>query len=69
MVGGIPLSLLRSGSGEEIREGLEGIVPPLLESGRYVPLAGGRVREEIGWPIYKYYREVLAGLLAKPGPA
>jgi uroporphyrinogen decarboxylase len=65
LVGGIPLSLLRRGSEEEIRGGLEDIVPPLLESGRYVPLAGGRVREEIAWPVYKYYREVLAGLMAE----
>ena len=45
LIGGIPLSILRSESPERIRATLEAIVPPLLESGRYVPLAGGRVRE------------------------
>jgi hypothetical protein len=63
LIGGIPLSILRSQSPEHIRERLEAIVPPLLESGRYVPLAGGRVREEIPWPVYRRYREVLAELM------
>jgi hypothetical protein len=73
LIGGIPLSILRSGSRDLIRAKLEEVVPPLLESGRYVPLAGGRVREEIAWPAYRYYREVLAELVfsrqANPRPA
>ena len=60
LIGGIPLSILRSGSPDVIRNTLEEIVPPLLQSGRYVPLAGGRVREEIPWSVYESYREVLA---------
>jgi len=60
LIGGIPLSILRSQSPDLIRDRLGAIVPPLLESGRYVPLAGGRVREDIPWPVYKYYREVLS---------
>ena len=63
LIGGIPLSILRSESPEVIRNTLEEIVPPLLQSGRYVPLAGGRVREEIPWSVYKCYREVLAELI------
>jgi hypothetical protein len=63
LIGGIPLSALRSGSSETIRSTLAGIVPPLLETGRYVPLAGGRVREEIPWSVYQCYRETLAGLM------
>ena len=63
LIGGIPLSILRGGSPDLIRTTLEELVPPLLQSGRYVPLAGGRVREEIPWPAYKCYREVLAGLM------
>jgi len=63
LIGGIPLSLLRSESPEVIRSNLEKIVPPLLQSGRYVPLAGGRVREEIPWSAYECYREVLAELM------
>ncbi|MFC1659988.1 uroporphyrinogen decarboxylase family protein [Gemmatimonadota bacterium] len=63
LIGGIPLSILRSGSPGPIRSTLEEIVPPLLRSGRYVPLAGGRVREEVPWPAYECYRRVLAELV------
>jgi len=63
LIGGIPLSILRSESPDVIRNTLEEIVPPLLQSGRYVPLAGGRVREEIPWSVYECYREVLAELI------
>ncbi len=63
LIGGIPLSILRSESPDLIRNTLEKIVPPLLRSGRYVPLAGGRVREEIPWSAYECYREVLAELI------
>lgn len=63
LIGGIPLSILRSESPDVIRNTLEEIVPPLLHSGRYVPLAGGRVREEIPWSAYACYRKVLAELV------
>lgn len=63
LIGGIPLSILRNESPDGIRNTLEEIVPPLLQSGRYVPLAGGRVREDIPWPVYKCYRQVLAELI------
>ncbi|MFH0943607.1 MAG: uroporphyrinogen decarboxylase family protein [Planctomycetota bacterium] len=63
LIGGIPLSILRSGSPEGIRARLEELVPALLAEGRYVPLAGGRVRDEIPWSVYKCYREVLAELI------
>jgi hypothetical protein len=63
LIGGIPLSALRNGSPGRIRQTLEYLVPPLLETGRYVPLAGGRVREEIPWPVYECYRNVLADLM------
>jgi len=64
LVGGIPLSILRTESPDLIRKRLVEMVPPLLQSGRYVPLAGGRVREEIPWSVYECYREVLAELIA-----
>jgi uroporphyrinogen decarboxylase len=63
LIGGIPLSILRSESSKTIRDGLDQIVKPLLQSGRYVPLAGGRIREEIPWTVYKRYREALAELM------
>ena len=59
LIGGISLSILRSSAGQGINERLEEIVVPLLQSGRYIPLASGRVREEIPWSVYKEYRETL----------
>jgi hypothetical protein len=58
-IGGIPLSILRSCTGDEMGPKLKEIIGPLMASGRYIPLAGGRVREEIPWPVYKKYREIL----------
>jgi hypothetical protein len=62
LIGGIPLSVLRSGDPVEMERRLREIVPPLLESGRYIPLAGGRVREDVPWPVYERYRRILADL-------
>lgn len=67
LIGGIPLSVLRSGSSEEIALRLQAIVPPLLRDGRYIPLAAGRVREDIPWSAYRCYREGLAALLGLGG--
>ncbi|UCG87747.1 MAG: hypothetical protein JSW71_04145 [Gemmatimonadota bacterium] len=63
LIGGIPLSILRIQSTEDMRDRVEKIVAPLLRSGRYIPLAGGRVREEIPWVVYKEYRETLAEVI------
>ena len=65
LIGGIPLSVLRSGSPDLIRETLEDLVPSLLRAGRYVPLASGRVREEVPWSAYRCYREALADLIGR----
>jgi len=63
LIGGIPLSILRTQSTDDIRDRLCEIVTPLLRSGRYIPLAGGRIREEIPWAVYKRYREALAEII------
>ena len=63
LIGGIPLSILRSGAPRDMEQRLREIVTPLLESGRYIPLAGGRVREDVPWPAYRRYREILAELI------
>ena len=63
LIGGIPLSLLRSGPRDTLRQQLQDVIVPLLRSGRYIPLAGGRVREDIPWEVYRRYRECLAELL------
>ena len=37
-------------------------VPRLLEQGGYAPLLDGRVRENVPWDNYCYYRELLERL-------
>ncbi len=59
LVGGIDLDALRHGK-EAIRREIMEKVPPLLESGGYIPLADGRVREDVPYESYLYYRKLLA---------
>jgi hypothetical protein len=58
LIGGIDLDVLREGK-EAIRREVEEKVPPLLEQGGYVPLADGRVRADIPFENYIYYRQLL----------
>ncbi|MDP2993607.1 MAG: hypothetical protein Q8N46_00630, partial [Anaerolineales bacterium] len=58
LIGGIDLDVLREGK-EAIRREVEEKVPPLLAQGGYVPLADGRVREDIPFENYIYYRKLL----------
>ncbi len=58
LIGGIDLDVLRQDK-SAIRREIEEKVPPLLAQGGYVPLADGRVRAEIPWENYRYYRELL----------
>jgi hypothetical protein len=58
LIGGIDLDVLR-GDKETIRREVEEKVPPLLAQGGYVPLADGRVREDIPLENYLYYRQLL----------
>jgi hypothetical protein len=58
LIGGIDLDVLREGR-EAIRREVEEKVPPLLAQGGYVPLADGRVREDIPLENYIYYRQLL----------
>ena len=46
LIGGIDLDALREGK-EAIRREIENKVPPLLAAGGYIPLADGRVREDV----------------------
>ena len=63
LIGGIDLDVLQEGP-ESIRRELEEKVPPLLEQGGYAPLLDGRVRENVTWENYCYYRELLEQLCA-----
>ncbi len=58
LIGGIDLDALRMGK-EAIRREVEEKVPPLLTGGGYVPLADGRVREDVPFENYVYYRRLL----------
>jgi uroporphyrinogen decarboxylase len=58
LIGGIDLDAVRQGKSAIQRE-LETKVPPLLESGGYVPLADGRIREDMPLANYLYYRRML----------
>jgi hypothetical protein len=59
LIAGIDTDALR-GDKETIRCEVEEKVPPLLASGGYIPLADGRVRAEIPYENYVYYRKLLA---------
>jgi hypothetical protein len=56
---GIDLDALRH-SKDAIRREIEEKVPPLIADGGYVPLADGRVREDVPYENYVYYRQLLA---------
>jgi len=58
LIGGIDLDVLRDGK-DAIRREVEEKVPPLLREGGYIPLADGRVREDIPLENYLYYRQLL----------
>ncbi len=57
-IGGIDLDALRHGKAA-IKQELEEKVPPLITAGGYVPMADGRVREDVSFESYRYYRKLL----------
>jgi len=62
LIGGIDVDALREDK-ETIRRELEEKVPPLLDGGGYIPLADGRVRAEIPFENYVFYRTLLEQLV------
>ena len=58
LIGGIDLDALRKDK-KAIRREIEIKVPPLIQDGGYVPLADGRVREDVPFDNYVYYRKLL----------
>jgi hypothetical protein len=58
LIGGIDLDALRRDKAA-IRREVEEKVPPLLAGGGYVPLADGRVRADVPFENYVYYRKLL----------
>ena len=59
LIGGIDLDALRRGQAA-IRQEIEAKVPPLIEDGGFIPLADGRVRADVPFENYVYYRRLLA---------
>ena len=58
LIGGIDLDALRKGK-EAIQLEVKGKVPQLIADGGYIPLADGRIREDILFENYVYYRILL----------
>ena len=58
LIGGIDLDALRQGKAA-IRREIEEKVPPLIEDGGFIPLADGRVRADVPFENYAYYRQLL----------
>jgi hypothetical protein len=58
LIGGIDSDALRQ-SREEIYREVIRVVPQLLADGGYIPLADGRVREDVSYQNYLYYRKLL----------
>jgi uroporphyrinogen decarboxylase len=58
LIGGIDLDTLRRDK-ETIRREVEEKVPSLVADGGYVPLADGRVRADVPFENYVYYRKLL----------
>ncbi len=57
LIGGIDLDTLLLDK-EAIRREIETKVPPLLEQGGYIPVADGRVRANVPFENYVYYRRL-----------
>jgi hypothetical protein len=57
LIGGIDLDALREGR-DAIRRAIDEIAPLVAEGG-YIPLADGRVRPDVPFENYLYYRELL----------
>ena len=57
LIGGIDLDALRGGP-EAIQEAIEAVTP-LTQEGGYIPLADGRVRADVPYENYIYYRNLL----------
>jgi len=64
LVGGIDADALRQDKAA-IRREMEK-VPELLAQGGYIPLLDGRVREDVPFELYRYYRSILEEMTAAP---
>jgi hypothetical protein len=63
LIGGFDLDVLR-GAQAGIQRELNEKIQPLLESGGYIPLADGRLREGVTFSNYQYYRTHLQKMVS-----
>ena len=61
LIGGIDTTAL-SRNEAAVRRAVMRTVPPLLESGHYIPCLDDRPRINTAFSLYRYYREILAEL-------
>jgi uroporphyrinogen decarboxylase len=66
LIGGIDADVLRQDK-DAIRREVEEKVPPLLAEGGFIPLADGRVREDVPFENYVFYRRLLEEITAQAG--
>ena len=62
LIGGIDLDALRQGK-EAIRREVAEKVPPLLAEGGYIPMLDGRVRVDIPFDNYVFYKRLLENMI------
>jgi hypothetical protein len=63
LIGGIDLDAVRRGP-EAIRAAIDSVAP-LAQAGGYIPLADGRVRADVPYEHYLYYRKLLKTITHK----
>jgi hypothetical protein len=61
LIGGIDSDSIRQ-TQQDIYRSVMDVVPALLEDGGYIPLADGRVREDVSFINYVYYRKLLESI-------
>jgi uroporphyrinogen decarboxylase len=66
LIGGIDLDVLRQGK-DAIRREVAEKVPPLLAEGGYIPMLDGRVRVDIPFDNYVFYKRLLEKMIGVSG--
>jgi uroporphyrinogen-III decarboxylase len=65
LIGGIDSTALTSDE-DTLRRVIEETVPPLLETGHYLPCLDDRPRSNVPFARYKLYREILSEIAHRP---
>jgi hypothetical protein len=65
LIGGIDADSLRQ-SQRDIQQAIIGGLPSLISDGGFIPLADGRVREDVSFENYMFYRKLLESVTLNP---